>query len=184
MQLPLNFSRKGAYENDEVKLAQEGNKEAFINLIDKNRTYLFRIARQIVTDFDYVDDAIQETILKAWKQVKSLRNSEYFRTWLTRILINECNAILRKKERVISLESVINENTSYEDNYKNVDLMNALNSLEHELKILILLHYFEDMQYKDISYILNIPEGTIKSRISRAKKQLQEILNCEEGGRV
>ena len=74
------------------------------------------------------------------------------------------------------------KNIKVNDNYKDLSLYNAINSLDEDLRITTILFYFEDMKYKDIAKILNVKEGTIKSRLSRAKEKLYNILKEELHG--
>nr|WP_280923809.1 sigma-70 family RNA polymerase sigma factor [Clostridium folliculivorans] len=175
----LNSSRlnKALEITDDVRLAKKGNKEAFCRIIESNKNQLYRIAKGIVHFEADIEDVLQEVTLKAWLQIKKLKKDEYFKTWLIRILINECNTILRKRKSVITLEEVsFTESEEFNINEK-LDLWNALNSLSYELRTVVVLFYYEDLPYKDIAAILRISEGTVKSRSSRAKVKLEEILN-------
>ncbi|GFP74649.1 sigma-70 family RNA polymerase sigma factor [Clostridium fungisolvens] len=175
----LNSSRlnKALEVTDDVRLAKKGNKEAFCRIIESNKNQLYRIAKGIVHFEADIEDVFQEATLKAWLQIKTLKKDEYFKTWLIRILINECNTILRKRKSVITLEEVsFTESEDLNINEK-LDLWNALNSLSDEYRTVVVLFYYEDLPYKDIAAILKISEGTVKSRLSRAKAKLEEILN-------
>lgn len=175
----LNSSRlnKALEITDDVRLAKKGNKEAFCRIIESNKNQLYRIAKGIVHFESDIEDVLQEVTLKAWLQIRTLKKDEYFKTWLIRILINQCNTILRKRKSVITLEEVsFTESEDFNINEK-LDLWNALNSLSYELRTVIVLFYYEDLPYKDIAAILKISEGTVKSRLSRAKAKLEEILN-------
>ena len=162
--------------NTDVHLAKTGDKEAYVRLVRENKEAMYRIAKSIVTIEMDVEDAVSETILNAYMNIHKLRKNEYFKTWIIRILINECNLILKKRKREIGL-SEINLNTfTSEEPKKDIDLYNAINDLEDDLKITTLLFYFEDMKYCDIAKVLSIREGTVKSRLSRAKQKLYKLL--------
>ncbi|MGM1046337.1 MAG: sigma factor [Bacillota bacterium] len=88
----------------EVERAKEGNHEAFINLIKPLELQMYNIAKAIVRQDEDCADAMQEAILKAYKSIANLRNPSFFKTWLFRILINECNTILRKRSNVVSFQ--------------------------------------------------------------------------------
>ena len=83
------------------ELAIKGDKEAFVYLINEYRLSLYRIAKGILKDDYRVEDAISNTIIKAFENIKKLKKAEYFKTWLIRILINECNSILKRKKNLI-----------------------------------------------------------------------------------
>lgn len=80
--------------------AQKGNKEAFTQLIGQYRNDLYKIGKAILGNDEDIADAMQETILKCWQKLDTLKKAEYFKTWLVRILINNCNEILRQKRKI------------------------------------------------------------------------------------
>lgn len=166
----------------EVKRAKLGDKQAFCNLIRINKIAMYRVSKSILSKDEDVEDAVSEAILKAYKNIKSLKDEYLFKTWLIRIVINESNTLYTKRNREIAVdkENFINIKTT--DKYKDLTLYNAINSLEEDLRITTILFYFEDMKYKDIAKILNVKEGTIKSRLSRAKEKLYNILKEELHG--
>jgi len=94
------------YMND-IKLAKKGNKEAFCRLINDNKNQMYKIAKSIVFLECDIEDALQETILKTWLQIGNLKKDEFFKSWLIRILINECYGLLRKRSKVTNLSDVI-----------------------------------------------------------------------------
>lgn len=158
-----------------VSKAKKGDKEAFLALIDENRLNIYRVARGILKDKEDIEDAIQNTIIKSFQKINSLKQDEYFRTWLIKILINECTQILRKGKSVTYLSE--NSDTEiYNDSYENIDLTKAINSLSEELRVTTVLFYFEDMSTKDIAKLLEISDGTVRSRLTRARTKLREII--------
>lgn len=167
----LNYRKKST-----VSKAKKGNKEAFLSLIDENRLNLYRVARGILSNKEDIEDALQNTVIHSFQKINSLKKDEYFRTWIIRILINECNGVLRKSKRITYLEEN-NDTKVYTDSYENMDLTRAINSLSEELRIITVLFYFEDMSLKDIANILKIPEGTVRSRLTRARTKLREIIS-------
>lgn len=169
----LNYRKKST-----VSKAKKGDKEAFLGLIDENRLNLYRIARGILKDKEDIEDALQNTIIKSFQKINSLEKNEYFRTWIIRILINECNEVLRKNRRGARLDYNNGTDTEiYSDSYENMDLTRAINSLSEELRVTTVLFYFEDMSLKDIASILKIPEGTVRSRLTRARVKLREVMS-------
>lgn len=166
----LSFSR-------DVRLAKDKDQVAFRRLIENEKSKLYRIGKGILkSDFD-VDDAIQETILKAWLKLGTLKDNKSFSTWITRILINECYIILRKKVNIADVTGydIATKDSSIDVNNK-IDVWNSLEKLNDDFKLPLILYFFEDLSYEDISAILNIPKGTVRSRISRGKEKLEGIL--------
>ena len=170
----LNYKKKS-----NIIKAKNGDNEAFLELINENKLNIYRVARGILSNEHDIEDAIQNTIIKAYEKINTLKKNEFFRTWLVRILINECNEIIRKNKRIVSINES-NHEEKYNDYYENIDLTNAINSLSEELRVTTVLFYFEDMSIKDIALILNIPNGTVRSRLSRARKILREIIGEDE----
>lgn len=166
----------------EVKRAKQGNKEAFCNLIRMNKIAIYRVAKSILSKEDDVEDAVSEAILKAYKNIKFLKNEAFFKTWLIRIVINESNNLYKKRSKEIIVDKEHFNNIKVNDNYKDLSLYNAINSLDEDLRTTTILFYFEDMKYKDIAKVLNVKEGTIKSRLSRAKEKLYNMLKEELHG--
>jgi len=160
----------------EVKSAQQGNKDAFIALIKKMEVRMYNIARAIVKKDEDCADAMQETILKAYKSLPTLRNPAYFKTWICRILINECNTLLRKKSKTVSMadppEAVFFPKASDE----HMDLREAVYRLEEAQRTIVILHYFQDMPIRQIADILELSESTVKTRLYRARMRLTRWL--------
>lgn len=92
-----------------IKQAMLGDKEAFIRLIEENKPAMLRIAYGFFRQEADIADAIQETILDAYEKLPSLKEPRYFKTWLMRILINNCNHIYRKNKKYLSMEEVLED---------------------------------------------------------------------------
>ena len=155
------------------------DKNIFPRLIKAYEKDLYKVAIAMTKNEEDALDCIQEAILQSYISIKDLRQEEYFKTWLIKILINKCNALLKKNKKIMNLDMEITEDLKIEESYK-LDLKESINNLDSDLKIIVILYYYEDMSIKDISESLNIPQGTIKSRLSRARKRLKEILSINE----
>lgn len=156
------------------ELAKAGDKEAYKRLIEQYKKYLFHIAYSILGDEDDCGDAIAETIIIAYENLRKLREPKFFKTWITRILINESKKILLRKGKTTYLEDCEKEPAYQEKLNKEdkMDLQNALNTLSREQYNVIMLFYYNDLKINEIAKILNVPEGTVKSRLSSAKEKL------------
>lgn len=137
----------------------------------------------ILKNDDDTCDAIQETLVSAYKNLKSLREPKYFSSWIIKILINKCYDIIRKNKKITYLnEKMQIEEDAYYDMYcSESELENVLKQLEDNLKTVVVLYYYDDLPVAEIANILNIPEGTVKSRLSRARDKIYTILKKEEG---
>ena len=165
-------------KEDNIIKAKKGNKEAFINLIEENLISMYRVAKGILLSQEDIDDAIQNTILLSYKNINTLKKNEFFKTWLIRILINECNKIYNFNKKYIDFNEIKENYTN--DEYENFDLKKAIQSLSEDLRLPIVLFYFEDMQISEIADLMNIPIGTVKSRLSRAKIKIAQFVKEEE----
>ena len=163
-------------END-VLLAQRGDQEAFIRLINSCESSLYRVAKGFLKEDTDCADAIQEAILKSYKSISKLKNPAYFKTWLIRILINECNNLLRIKQKSFPMEIIESTADSPVERTDFEELREALIQLNEKYRTVVGLYYFEDCSIKDIAETLSIREGTVKSRLSRARSMLASLLN-------
>ena len=157
-------------------------KEELGTLILNSERQLYSTAKTILINDKDCADAIQETIVKAFSKIGTLRNDKYAKTWLIRILINECYTLLRKSSKLVPLEEMsemaemnADKNTDYSDLYK------ALNSLKEELRLPVILYYIEDFSIKEIAQILEISEGAVQKRLARARGKLKRDLQESEG---
>lgn len=158
----------------------------FTELIEENKLRFYKTAKIILKKNDDIYDALQDALLSMYQNYDTLRDKSLFSTWGTRIVINKCYDFLRKqKNNVVALDEKVENNVeiSSSDEY-DVDkygIKQAINKyLSEEQKLVIILFYYDDYSLKDISNILDIPEGTVKSRLSKARDILKEKLEKEE----
>lgn len=168
--------------SENAELARRGDKEAFASLIRACQQSLYIIARSIVKNDDDCADAMQETIAKAFSNIHTLKEPAYFKTWIIRILINECNHIIKKKKRVYPVPYDV-RNTSYYSDYEQIELFEVIDELDEQLQTIVTLFYIEDLSVKDISKLLDVSAGTVKSRLYRARQQLSKLVVGEGGAK-
>lgn len=156
-----------------IKEAKKGDEDAFFKLIEINKISLYKAGRAILNNDEDVADAIQETIISAYRNIKSLKDDSYFKTWLTKILINKCKDIIHKNKETVKLDDYVEEGY-IQDFLSEFEIEDMLNDLSKEQKLVVSLYYISQFNTREISEILKEPEGTIKSRISRAKVKLRE----------
>ena len=130
---------------------------------------LFRICYAILPERADRDDAIQEALIKAWRRRGTLRDLALFETWLTRIAINECKNILRRRKHASTAE--LDESIPA--------ARDALRSLDLKLRLPMVLHYVDGYTIAETARILGVPTGTIKHRLQRARTILKEQLKEE-----
>ena len=147
-------------------------KSYYVSQIEAHSDMLYRVALTILRNDEDCKDALQEAALKAWEKRHTLRDKERFTTWLTRILINECRNIQRKRRRIVLMESLPESAVFQEDR----TLMMVLETLPETYRILLVLRYSEGMSDNEIASVLRLPASTVRGRIHRAKKQLKKEL--------
>lgn len=133
---------------------------------------MYKIAKAILKNDEDVADAMQETALACWEKIDTLKKDDYFRTWLTRILINNCTAIYGQRKRMIP-EQEIQEVWFQETGYANVEWENFLNGLEEKYRTVIMLYYVEGFKTREIAQILEMNENTVRGRLMTARKKLE-----------
>ena len=154
-------------------------KETFSKLVLESEQTLYRISMSMLKNESDCEDAVQTAILTAYEKLSSLKKEEYFRTWLVRILINVCNKQLGRRGKIINLDD--NEYTaepSVPSHDKNVELKIALENLPQKFRQVIVLFYIEGFSVTNIKNILGIPEGTVKSRLSKGRSLLKSSLEA------
>ena len=155
-----------------VKRAQHGNADSFIRLIEENKQTLMRVAYGFFHNEEDVADAIQETIADAYEHIRELKKPEYFKTWLVKILINNCNRLYnqnRKSTGVESLPEIAAESSDMAD----VEFAEMIGALPEEDRTIFQLYYGENFTTKEIAEVLHKKESTVKSRLHRGKEKIR-----------
>lgn len=162
---------------------KEEDKEIFIKDINENRIKMYKTAISILKNEDDANDAIQEALFSAYKNYNNLREKSYFSTWIIRILINKCYDIINKNKKVAYIDDSITQNTMGETDKYDVEnsLEWVLDKIDKDLKEIVVLYYYDELSVNEISEILEIPKGTVKSRLSRAREQIRKIIKHEGG---
>ena len=122
------------------------DKDFFVKEIEAHSGMLYRVAYTILRNDDACKDALQDTALKAWEKRGTLKELRYFRTWITRILINTCYDTQRKRRRMVSIEDVPEPQVAAPD----ISLAMALQSLPEKLRLPLVLYYSEGLTYAEI----------------------------------
>jgi len=153
------------------------DKSEFTQRVTDMRDRLYRVTCGMLRERQDRLDAVQEAVLRAWAKRDGLRNEDYFETWLTRILINECRNLQRVQRRVVPLESV---QVPAADGDIDVPLRDAVLALDEKLRLPVILHYMNGYSVAEAARILRLPEGTVKTRLRKARGELRKML-AEEG---
>lgn len=167
-----------------VEKSKKGDNQAFSELIISMENELYKIARTRLRNEEDIKEAVQETIIKTYSSLKKLRNSKFFKTWIIRILINECNSVYTKNkkdnfeeydERTVNIEATNELKTKID----NLDFFILIDNLNYSERIIMTLFYLEEFSTKEIAKILKEPEATIRTRLSRSRNKLKKVI---EGG--
>ena len=166
--------------------AKNGNDDAYKELIDSIKYILYRVARARLDDEEDIYDAINETVFKAYKNLKKLKQNGYFQTWIIRILINECNKIYENNRKQLKLIEKLNKskelyNDTITDIENKINFESLIEILNEEEKIVFVLYFYNKYDTSEIAKLLNESPNTIKSRLKRGKEKVQNIL---EGGEL
>lgn len=156
-----------------VKKAQRGSADAFIELIENNKMTLQRVAFGYFRDEEDVADVIQDTILDAFEHIHELKKPEFFKTWLVRILINNCNRLYRQNKKSAPVEEVP-EVGILEKGASDVEFHELIRSLPEDSRMIFQLYYGEQFTTREISEMLRMKETTVKSKLHRGRQQLRE----------
>lgn len=154
-------------------------KGQFTKRITEIEADMFHLALSILHREQDCLDAVQEAVVKAYAGRDSLRKPAYFKTWVMRILLNECYALLRRQKRLIPMEEqTLDLQTDFGHYVREeyLDLYRAIDALREKDRICVLLYYIEDYSVREIGQIMRMPEGTVKSRLRRARLQLRDLL--------
>lgn len=162
--------------------AKNGDENAFCELMQMNKEVLYKTAYTYTKNQHDALEILDSTVYKAYVSIKKLKDTQYFNTWIMRILINNCINYLNKKKRIVFFkENVdIHERPEHINNREEVlDLYDAIDNLDGKLKMIIILRYFQDLTVPQIAEIMDYPLGTVKTYIHKALKQLRIKLEVE-----
>jgi RNA polymerase sigma-70 factor, ECF subfamily len=170
-----------------VKRVQRGDTESFEILVRRHQNTTFNLIYRFLGDYEEATDTAQEVFLSAYKSIQQFRGDANFATWLYRIAFNHAStrrkSLSAKRQRQVALEddtvlvdSGANPETSAEQKEIQQYVQQALNSLDGDDAQIILLRDLQDVSYHDIAQTLDVPVGTVKSRLHRARQALRMSL--------
>lgn len=156
-----------------VRAASMGDKQAFVSLIDLHRQSMYATAMAITRSEDDALDAIQDTLLTMWEKLDTLKDPGAFKTWMTRILVNNCCGTLRVRKRETPVEQM-EESGAPMDRDASLDVRAALAALSENDRLLLQLFYFEDLSVKEIARVLSLTPEAVRMRLTRSRKRFRE----------
>lgn len=165
-----------------VKKAQKGDERAFLALFQKYEVDIYRMAIVYVKHQEDALDIVQETAYKSFSQIHTLKNPEYFKTWLIKIAINSALSHLRKEKKVIHLKPEYVEMfpTNDKDVSLQITLHHLIETLNENEKSVVMLRFYADHTLREVSEILDIPIGTVKTILYRSLDKLRLQMKKED----
>jgi len=175
-----------------LKKIRSGDKAAYVELVTPFRERLIRKAKSMVKDEDDAEDIVQDAIISGYRSIHKFRADSGIYTWLYRIVVNRAKDLLTKKKKnpekpiTEQEQQFVDERQSYEKKLELSEessyLIDKINLLDEIYRQVIELRYFEEMSYAEIAQVLGCNQGTVKSRLFKAKELLKQmILNDEKG---
>ncbi len=174
-----------------TKKSINGDIDQFEKRVSEYNRYVYNIAYRMMGNQQDAEDMAQESLIKAYRKIDTFREDANFSTWLYRIVINTCKDELRKrKEKVLSLDDedgvknivaseVDDPLIVYEKNEVKERVQSAIDQLSEDYKSVIVLRELMGYSYDEMSTILDVPIGTIRSRLSRSRQALKLLLKAD-----
>jgi len=179
----------GLDEHKLIQYAQAGDADAFGELVLLHQDFVYDLALGVLRDPAEAEDLAQEAFVRAWLGLSNFRAQSQFRTWLYRIVTNLCYRRLPSLRRELTLlgndcldnlvcDEVLNINPadSLEAREQRAALHHAIEQLPDSYRLLVSLRYGQELSYEDIVAVVNLPLGTVKTGLFRAKERLRQTL--------
>lgn len=178
-------------EQELIRAAQQGDRDALITLLREIETHVYRTAYYILNNEQDALDAAQEALIRIYTKINSYEEKAQFKTWVQRIVTNICIDKFRRSKPTVSIEEhelVFQGKESVErevmSGYIAEDIREAIDQLPEHHRSVVVLRYLQDFSYNEIADCLNLPLNTVKSYLFRARQQLQHLLQDYQKGGV
>ena len=195
--LAISLDKKSDFiftDEELISRFQNGDERAYVELVNRYKDRLLNFVFQFLGDIEQAEDVVQDTMLRLYEKKHYYKEIAKFSTWIYTIARNLANTELRKrkrrkttylsqlsKERQFEIPAIQDDvDQSLHNEFINDRIQSAINNLPKHFKIVIILRDIQELSYEEISNIVEVPLGTIKSRINRARIQLQaELLDLK-----
>ena len=163
-----------------IQRAKQQDPDAFEELIRLYMQSMYKTARSYLSSDEDVADAIQETILTCYEKLSSLKNNAYFKTWMIKILMRKCCDILSNK-KILYFSEEQKEQPAFDKSFEELEWKEVIKLLDEKYRLVMILYYVNGLPTADISSILHIPDSTVRTRLSRGRKQIAQIYHMGTG---
>jgi RNA polymerase sigma-70 factor, ECF subfamily len=169
---------------DLVEAAQRGDRQAYVDLIRPRSDRLFAIAQRILRDIDRAEDALQDALVIAWRDLRGLRDPDRFDAWLRRLLVHECiDQATRERRRTSILRVLPVDGPAAPDALLTVadrdQLERGFRRLPVDQRTILVLHHFAGYALSEIAETMGIPDGTARSRLHHAHRAMRAALEAD-----
>jgi RNA polymerase sigma-70 factor, ECF subfamily len=170
-----------------VEMARGGDEAAYAQLVDRLLPALHGLAFRILRDRDNADDAVQEALVAAWRDLPALRDPSRFEAWLHRLLVRACSRERARSTRrayvdVSAAEDTHGSDRSAENLADRDEIERAFRSLSVDHRAIVVLARYHDLSTREIAELLGIPEGTVGSRLHNAQRVLRQVIGRGRSG--
>lgn len=163
-----------------VKKAKKGDAEAFITLIEENKQSMYKVAKGFLRNEEDIADVMSETVLDCYEKIHTLKQNSYFKTWMIRILINNCKDLIRRQKGDVSIEVMPDmEDAKSQDNIQNFRELVA--PLQEKDQSIFTLYYVYGLKIKEIAACMGMKENTVTSRLKRGREFLRQEMRASRG---
>lgn len=177
-------------DSDVIARVLAGDIDSYSQIVERYEAKLMRYSSFILKDYDVASDLTQETFIKAYENLRGFNQSKQFSPWIYRILHNGAMNYIKRSKKSVSLAAVDEVDDSFFVHFKqdkmidkemlNKNVRDCLGKIDLKYREILMLNYFDNLQYDAISEVLRIPKSTVGVRIGRGKKLLKKI--CEQEG--
>ena len=172
-------------DRDLVEAARHGDQAAFVDLIRPRSDRLFAIAQRILRDVDRAEDALQDALVIAWRDLRGLRDPDRFDAWLRRLLVNVCiGQATRERRRTVNLRVLPVDGPAAPDDLLTIadrdQLERGFRRLPPDQRAILVMHHYVGYSPTEIAETLGIPPGTARSRLFNAHRAMRAALDADE----
>jgi RNA polymerase sigma-70 factor (ECF subfamily) len=163
-----------------IDRARKGDGEAFAELMSSVKRDMYRVAKGCLRNDDDAADAISSAVLSCFEHLPELREPRYFKTWLIRILINECGKISAQNNRRVAL-SEITELPCEDAERGKLEFSMLMDTLDEQYRLVMILRYAEEMSIKEIAAATDLSVDAVKQRLKRGRDKARQIYETPNG---